>query len=578
MFSSKEAHTRKDVSKITEFLLKIKGRISLDLLLFIHRGTTFSFCQFSAKLRAKYVTIPRRQCMDQKSKIDLLKEKYELEPEGPKSFRFLGRILLVLVIFVSIGGAALSYEIASSNDGSSFPKITLFSTLKSFVVSGDRQLEGEEVDRVNFLLTGIGGEGHDGPQLTDTIIFASYKPSTGQVGMISIPRDMTVPIPGYGWRKVNHANAYGEMQEPGTGPSLAIQVIEEVLAEDIQYYVRVDFDGFSKLIDDVGGIDVYIDNTFTDYNYPSHGKAYAECGSTTQIDEDGEAVSVATYGCRFETLHFEEGWTHMDGDTALKYVRSRKGTNGEGSDFARALRQQKVIVAVKEKVFSAETFLNPARINRILDTLQDNIATNLDTWELIRLANEFKDKDLSDVTSHVLDSSEDSPLYATSLNGAYVLLPKNDDWSAVQNLAENIFEADALSTAIAATEPSEEKPQFVRVEIQNGTGVSGLAFRTSQLLDGQGFDIVKIGNAADRNFTHTAIYDLTNGQRPEELKSLRDYLDADVTLSATGWLVNGDIIPKELSLTSHDYEELATEPNIDFLIILGENSANLVRN
>ncbi len=517
--------------------------------------------------------------MDRKMKINLLREKYDLDaPKGRRSFRLLGKLFLILVIFTSLTGAAFSYQIASSDEGSSFPRLSLFSTIKHFVASGDRKLDGEENDRVNFLLMGIGGEGHDGPQLTDTIIFASYKPSTGDVGMISIPRDMTVPIPGHGWRKVNHANAYGEMKEPGSGPMLAMDVISEVLDEEINYYVRVDFDGFAKLIDDIGGIDVYVERSFTDYNYPAHGMAYANCGSNTQVNEEGEVISVPVYNCRYEVLSFQEGWTHMDGDTALKYVRSRKGTNGEGSDFARARRQQRVLLAIKDKIFSAETFLNPARISRILDTLQDNIATNLDTWELIRLANEFKDKDLNDVTSHVLDSSADSPLYATSLNGAYVLLPKNDDWSAVQELADNIFEADALTTAVAAQEPPEEKPRFVRVEIQNGTNITGLAFRTSQLLDGQGFDVVKIGNAAQRGYRHTAIYDLTDGTHPDELKELRDFLDADVTLSATGWLVSGDIIPKELSLTSDGYETLTTEDNIDFLVILGENSANLVRN
>src|SRR5690349_1069076 len=115
----------------------------------------------------------------------------------------------------------------------------------------------------------------------------------------------------------------------------------------------------------------------------------------------------------------------MDGETALTYVRSRHGSNGEGSDFARSRRQQKVILAVKDKVFSAGTILNPARIGRILETLDANLATNLSTWELLRLADTFKDFDQTKLKSYVLDSSESSPLYATSLNGAYVLLPRN---------------------------------------------------------------------------------------------------------------------------------------------------------
>ena len=160
------------------------------------------------------------------------------------------------------------------------------------------------------------------------------------------------------------------------------------------------------------------------------------------------------------------------------------------------------------------------------------------------------------------------------LNGAYVLLPKNDDWSPLQNIAENIFTEDELLSPQYADAP-EEKPKFVRVEIQNGTNITGLAFRTSQLLDGQGFDVTSIGNAATRGYEHTVIYDLTNGQRAEELKALRDFLQADVTLSTTGWMISGDIVPKEIAFSDEDYEDLATQENLDFLIILGESASGL---
>lgn len=265
----------------------------------------------------------------------------------------------------------------------------------------------------------------------------------------------------------------------------------------------------------------------------------------------------------------------MDGDTALKFVRSRHGTNGEASDFARSRRQQKILLAVKEKAFSISTFLNPSRINKVLNTLQDNIATNLDVWEMIQLAKKFKDLDSTKIVSHVLDSSPESPLYATSLNGAYVLLPKNDDWRPVQNMALNIFDEEGAN--IIESEMVDDKPHFVKVEIQNGTNISGLAFNTAQLLDGQGFEVIKVGNAAQRGYTHTVIYDLTDGQRPDELMELTDFLEAKVTLSTTGWIVSGDIIPKEISLTTEDFDKLATEDNIDFLVILGENSASLVQ-
>lgn len=514
----------------------------------------------------------------EKIKIDLLRQKYQLDTSRRTPLIAFGHVLLTIAVFVSVAGAALSYDIGSSADTSGFPNLSLFSTIRHLIGAGDRMLKGEKDDRVNVLLLGIGGEGHDGPQLTDTIVFTSYQPSTKKVGMLSVPRDMAVPIPDEGWRKVNHANYFGEEKETGYGPVLASEVIGGILGQDVHYYLRVDFDGFAKVIDDIGGIDVYVERSFTDDAYPVLGSEDANCGTTTTIeqlnDETGEmeAVEVPTYGCRFERLSFSEGWTHMDGTTTLKYVRSRHGTNGEGSDFARARRQQIVISAVKDKTLSAGTLLNPARISRIMDTLQGNIATNISGWELLRMASLLKDVDTGSIANQVLDASDDSPLYATSLNGAYVLLPKNDDWTQVRTIAQNLLLNSEGANAVATTE---DKPKFVRVEIQNGTTMTGLAFRASQYLQGMGFEVIKIGNAAERGYEHTVIYDLTNGAKPDDLKALSESLDADVAMSATGWLISGKVVPEGISVTPDDYQSLATDENIDFLVILGENSSNV---
>lgn len=545
----------------------------------------------------------------EKPHVDFLQERRRPRSQKRSPVIFFGRIFIVLAIVGITASAVFSYQVNSTSESQgNFPDISLFSTIKHLVASDERLLKGEQNDRVNFLLMGIGGAGHDGPQLTDTIVFTSFKPSDGSVAMMSLPRDMSVPIPGYGYRKVNHANAYGEIDDPGSGPELASQVIGDVIDEEIHYYLRVDFDGFAEFIDAIGGVDVYVENSFTDPSYPSHGKAYDTCGyeeptvDTVEVEEEPSELSeilaidteeqgileealeeenqptvVPDYSCRFETLTFYEGWTHMDGQTALKFARSRHGNNGEGSDFARAIRQQKIILAVKDTVLSASTFLNPTRISRMLETLQDNISTNLDVWEIVRLAKEFKEISASEITHHVIDASESSPLYATVVNGAYVLLPKNDDWSELQYIAENIFSSDEELQSNFAQAP-ELKPKFVRVEIQNGTNITGLAFQTSQLLDGQGFDVVKIGNASTRGYEHTVIYDLTNGQRSEELKALRDYLNADVTLSATGWLLSSDVVPQEVAFSSEDYEQLTTETDIDFLVVLGESASSVTTN
>ncbi len=464
---------------------------------------------------------------------------------------FFGRALLAVGVFLTVAIGALSFGVVVSGESNSFPSLDLFSTIRQLVGADERTLQGEDRDRVNVLLLGIGGEGHEGPQLTDTIMLASWKPSSKEVGVLSIPRDMATDIPGYGVRKINNANAYGEVKERGSGPQLTAQVVEQTFGQPIDYYVRVDFAGFAQLIDDIGGIDVYVDRSFTDDRYPVLGKETTDCGSTQTTDPaTGLVTETPNYDCRFVALSFTKGWTHMDGETALNYVRSRHGTNGEASDFARSRRQQKVIVAVKEKVFSAQTLLNPARLNEMRQTLQANINTNFETWELIRFANALKDFDASTIRSRVLDASETSPLYATSLNGAYVLLPKNDDWRPIRDMAEKIFDQPTTIAAPIAA------PRLGKVEIQNGTAVSGLASRASLDAKADGFEVIGIGNATERGYAQTVIYDLTGNKKLDALKVLVDRFEGR----------RG---------TKEEGTALATQDGIDFLVILGQNSANL---
>lgn len=482
--------------------------------------------------------------------LDFLRPEADTPTRPKPPAVFFGRALLAVGVFLVVAVGALSFGVAVSGESNTFPSLNLFSTIRQLVGADERQLQGESRDRVNVLLLGIGGEGHEGPQLTDTIMLASWKPSTKEVGVLSIPRDMATDIPGYGVRKINNANAFGEAKERGSGPTLTAQVVEQTFGQKIDYYVRVDFAGFAQLIDDIGGIDVYVDRSFTDERYPVLGKENTECGTTQTVDAAGLTVETPDYECRFIALSFSKGWTHMDGKTALNYVRSRHGTNGEASDFARSRRQQKVIVAVKEKVFSAQTLLNPGRLNEIRQTLEANINTNFETWELLRFATSLKDFDAASIRSRVLDASETSPLYATSLNGAYVLLPKNDDWRPIREMAEKIFD---LPTTIAAPIAA---PRLGKVEIQNGTAVSGLAFKASLDAKADGFEVLGIGNAGDRGYAQSVIYDLTGNKKLDALKILVDHFGGR----------RG---------TKEEGTALATQEGIDFLVILGQNSANL---
>ena len=245
----------------------------------------------------------------------------------------LGGLIVILIVTIAF---MVAIPVKSEHPGKA---LKLISQVRNFILSSDRNIKGQADDRINILLLGIGGEGHDGAYLTDTIILASIKPSTKQLSLISIPRDLIVPIPGgYGYRKINSADSYGEIQQKGNGAEFAKQVVEQVFNISIHYYARIDFKAFKEIVDRVGGVEVYVDNTFTDNTFPTEDYLY-------------------------RTISFKKGQQTLDGQNALDFARSRHGNNNEGSDFARARRQQKIILALKDKLFSVNTIFN--HVNRL---------------------------------------------------------------------------------------------------------------------------------------------------------------------------------------------------------------------
>ncbi|MEK7530085.1 MAG: LCP family protein [Patescibacteria group bacterium] len=492
--------------------------------------------------------------MNDDPRINLLQDHFDLHPDPSLTPWKLGSYFFVTILVGMFVGIGFSFAMTRANwsEISQDSSRGFLQSVASFVTSGDRPLDGESEGRINVVVLGVGGEGHDGPELTDTIIFGSFDPSTDRVGLMSIPRDLTIPMNEHGWRKINHANYFGELENPGNGAAYAARVIGDVLDQDVHYYVKVDFHGFEDFIDALGGVDVYVESGFVDPAYPTDD-----------------------YLTR--TVRFEEGWQHMDGDTALVFARSRHGTNGEGSDFARAKRQQKIILAVKERLFSSATVLNPARIGELIKAVSDNVQTNLSTWEMMRLARYASEVKQDQMQHVVLDTSPDGPLYETTLNDSYVILPKNDDWARIQKLAARLVEPEGTASSSFAFIPAEHPSANVRVSIENGTSINGFAFRASQLLESQGFRIESVANAPTRDFTHTIIYDLSGGAYPAELKALQEYLKADVATTVTGWLFSDNITPRTITLDDEGLANGRASEYVDFLIILGQSSSYLVR-
>jgi len=416
--------------------------------------------------------------------------------------------------------------------------------MRFLVGTDERALEGEEENRINILVLGEGGEGHSGPHLTDTMLFVTLQPSDGKVGILSLPRDLWVNLPDKGRGKINAANAYAEQDKARSGGMYASRVVSDLLDLPVHYYVRVDFSSFKTLIDDVGGVSVDVEREFTDFAYPTNDELYKK-------------------------VHFDKGWQTLSGEKALEFVRSRHGNNDEGSDFARSRRQQKVIIALKEKIVSFDTLLNPSRVASILETLESHVITNMELWEIVKLAKMARGVDLGNLSHFVLDDNPEGPLYASTMplpdGDAYVLLPRKGDWSEVRKIARNIVTYKDLPDGGGGIAQ-------VRLEVRNGTIRPGLAAKTQSRLEEIGYEITSIGNAKKQDYEKTVIYDLTNGGDPEGLHTLKSLLGAEIALTLPGFLSSG-MTASDLSLTNGDVEE-ATSDDSDFLVILGNNYLN----
>ena len=257
-------------------------------------------------------------------------------------------------------------------------------------------------NRINILLLGTGGGNHDGPNLTDTIILASLDQKNDKVTLVSIPRDLWVE---------------------------AEAAMGKITGQSIDYGVRLDFSGFVKAVDIVGGLDINVDNTFDDYQYPIDGKETDTCGHTPaelqSLANTPEDQLPQVFPCRYLHVHFNKGLNHMNGETALEFVRSRHATQTiEASDFARSKRQEKVIKAFKDKALSLQTLLNPGKVISLYTTLQGSIDTDIKQSEFddfIRLAEKMKS---AKIQSIVIDQGDDQ----TQRSGLLINPPSTGDY------------------------------------------------------------------------------------------------------------------------------------------------------
>ncbi len=380
-------------------------------------------------------------------------------------------------------------------------------------------LKGEGDGRINILVLGMGGENHPGGQLTDSIMVLSINPDDKTMAMLSIPRDLYVPIPGTKIsKKINEVYKTGEDKKEGTGGEFAKETIGKILDLPLHYYLTVDFYGFKKIIDEVGGIDVNVEKAIYDPLYPAQ-------------DMKG-----------YESFKIKAGQQHLDGATALKYARSRETS----SDFDRAARQQKVLQALREKLSNKGFLVIPKNIANLIKIVSEHVRTDFSLNEISALAKLAEEIDYSKTVSKVLSNGNDGELVSDSSSGTYRLLPKGGKWEIVQRVAHEIF-----------TDPDLKK-ESAQIEVVNGSKTSGLAGKLAETLKSYNYTIVSIitGKATAK----TTISDYTNGTKPVTIEFLEKRLGVEsIKLTRPSNSTNIDI-----SITiGDDYKGFTKDPTSD---------------
>ncbi len=284
------------------------------------------------------------------------------------------------------------------------------SPLIELPIIGEPALRPEDVpdwsqkERVNILLLGVDQlRREEGPWRSDTMILVTVDPKSMTAGMLSIPRDLYVEIPGYGEQRINMAHFWGEAYRyPGEGPGLAMRTVEYNLGIPIHYYIRINYQGFREIINYLGGITINVPEEIWDYRYP-----------------DGH------YG--YMTIHIPAGEQVMDGRTALQYARTRHS----GSDFDRLRRQQQVLMAIRAKALGLDLI---PKIPMLATTMGHTVNTNLQLSEVIALAQIATQIDAEDIRFAVIDETMTVPIVLE--RGADVLFPERDK---IRQVVEEIF-------------------------------------------------------------------------------------------------------------------------------------------
>ncbi len=476
------------------------------------------------KSATMYISRQESQQLDEKY-INKINQKERIR----KIFLFIF-VLLILPLISYLGyfswkAISITNKMRGSQNSQSSTLVQDVRAIISPIVPAAAQpLKGEADGRINILLLGAAGEKNAGAGLTDTVMIMSVDTKNKKVALLSLPRDLYVNIPEtQTFTKINSLYKIGLSQNLGT--EIIKKAVEKITGLTINYYLVVNFDGFTKIINDIGGINIVSPRDLYDTTYPGPNYSY-------------------------ETFSLSKGFHTLNGKVALQYVRERH-SDPEG-DFGRAKRQQQVIQAVKSKMFSMETFFNVGRLNDILTTLGDNIKTDISLEEIGSFVNLSKNVDTQNINNIVADAWKPDSLLKVShvIVGdvaAFILVPRVGNYSEIKDVAQNIFNQAELKKR-----QQEIAGENASIEIFNQSSDNQLANKVKKLLtENLGLKNVRIVQEANNStfLSQTTVYDNSN-----DLK-----------------IFTADELIKKLPAVLSTQNNSAINSKADFVITLGED-------
>jgi LCP family protein required for cell wall assembly len=317
-------------------------------------------------------------------------------------------------------------------------------------------------DLVTFLLIGLDSKHNLGAQNTDVIIVVIVNKDTKQVSMLSIPRDLWVYIPTYGWSRINVAHKIGHRTGyPGGGPGLLMRTIEVNFGIPVEHWARVDFQGFTRVVDELGGVDMTVSCPVNLRYRPPNS------------EEEEEMI-------------LEPGVYHMDGATALRYVRTRRGT----SDFDRARRQQQFLKAMWDQTKGPDII---GKIPGLWSAMKDSFETDMKLVDILSLAPVALDIKPQRIRNRYIGPAQTKDW--TNADGWRVLLP---DYAKIQQVVASLYRPPSSGDDQAAGENA-------RIEVRNGTYRQQLAQIAADELRWHGLTVADTGPADNPDYANTRI-------------------------------------------------------------------------